>query len=491
MAKILKNHLLKATLAISLATTSISAHSQEDAMSFLRPLVIPLAAKEISLDPRLVLDQSALWVNRQLNCQLVRLEGSEVVRDAAEKIEFKTPTRIEIKLKPGISFTDGFPVKAEDITATFDFLKQSRKVHRNIFQWVKQIKSLSEGHISIELTKPIPQFLKILSSPTQPIYSRAFLARAEKNPKEWEFPVSCGGYALQEKTVDEKGRTVFLLEPVREKLHPIRFVLTGTSSLQTDEVKKYDLIGLPLSGSSPSLIQGYQIVELFDPYQIYFAINTQHSSWSSQEKRCQLLESINPHSVITSYHGDAEPAVDWFPRGVIGYVPAQSETKTQTVSTFKQPFCLALLGVSIPEPLRPVYTSLFKNIFSNLQSPIIYNTKAFGKAFLDLQCDGIVFGLKSGYLDGFEYLQFLVEPDANVTGWSAPGFVKKLKETQDVADPTQRAKFYRKIVEQINDACLARPLLTLPKRRVYYRASLEAPNIGKQALDQYYLGLVR
>lgn len=486
MAKILNT-----ILTVLTATLCSFAYSEEGPKSPLRALVIPLAASKASLDPRLVLDQSSLWINRQLNCQLVRHEGSEVVNDAAKKIEFKTPTEIEITLKNNVFFSDGSLVTAEDVAATFEFLKQARKVHRNIFQWVRQITTISSDRLRIALKKQTPQFLKTLGAPTQPIYSKNFLKRAEQNSDAWNSPISCGGYYIKEWTKDNRGRTVLALEPVREKLHPIRFLLTGTNNVPADDILQYDMIGLSVSGDSPILTQQYQVVELFDPYQIFFAINTKLLPWSTKEKRCRLLQSMDPEMLINAYNGAAEPSTDWFPRGIIGYVNTQAKILPQTPVTFEQPFCLAMLGVSIPEPLRPTYLSMLKNIFSDVQSKVIDNTKSFGRSFLNSKCDAIIFGLKSGYLDGYEYLQFFIEEEANVTGWSDPKFAKTVKESQDIADSLQRAKVYHQIVGRIDHECLARPLMTIPQKKVYYRKSLSFPDIGKYSLDGYYLGLVR
>ena len=66
MAKI-----LNAILVVLMMMPCSFAHSDA--------LVIRPAASKVSFDPRLVLDQSSLWINRQMNCQLVRHEGSEVV----------------------------------------------------------------------------------------------------------------------------------------------------------------------------------------------------------------------------------------------------------------------------------------------------------------------------------------------------------------------------------------------------------------------------
>jgi hypothetical protein len=64
-----------------------------------RTLIIPLVAKEISLDPRTVQDQSSLWISRHINCQLMRSSGRIPELEAAKEFRFITPTEIQVTLK--------------------------------------------------------------------------------------------------------------------------------------------------------------------------------------------------------------------------------------------------------------------------------------------------------------------------------------------------------------------------------------------------------
>ena len=65
---------------------------------------IPLHANKISLDPSTVQDFSSLWISRQINCQLVRIDNGILTMEAAKSIRYLSPTSIEIQLKPDIQF---------------------------------------------------------------------------------------------------------------------------------------------------------------------------------------------------------------------------------------------------------------------------------------------------------------------------------------------------------------------------------------------------
>src|SRR4051794_5858922 len=102
-------------------------------------LQIPVPAGTISLDPTAVQDQSSLWVSRQVNCQLVRLNQGSVLNEAVESYRYLSPSKIQMKLGKEYRFHDGSELRADDIIATFDYLRTSRGVLRNIFGWINQI----------------------------------------------------------------------------------------------------------------------------------------------------------------------------------------------------------------------------------------------------------------------------------------------------------------------------------------------------------------
>lgn len=59
-----------------------------------RELRITLQPSTISLDPGGVQDSQSLFVSRQVNCQLVRNQGSTYIFDGAESVKYITPLKI-------------------------------------------------------------------------------------------------------------------------------------------------------------------------------------------------------------------------------------------------------------------------------------------------------------------------------------------------------------------------------------------------------------
>ena len=145
-----------------------------------RVLNIPLHAAKVSLDPTGVQDRSTLWVSRQINCQLVRNQGGTLKPDLATTIKYLTPLKIAIGLNRRLHFQDGSSVTAKDVVASFNYLKHSRHVLINIFLWVKSIQAVGDSEVVFTLKKPIPQFLKVLSSPNYAIFKSSFIEKAKK-----------------------------------------------------------------------------------------------------------------------------------------------------------------------------------------------------------------------------------------------------------------------------------------------------------------------
>lgn len=102
-----------------------------------------------------------------------------------------------------------------------------------------------------------------------------------------------------------------------------------------------------------------------------------------------------------------------------------------------------------------------------------------------------MFALKSNYLDGYEFIDIFSNSDANFSSIHDERLTNKIKNSQYIADTHARSKEYRKIIREIENFCVIRPLLTIPMRTIYIRKTLSAPGIGLGPLNEYYLGNVR
>ncbi len=450
---------------------------------------IPLQRSKISLDPSHVQDISSLFVSRQINCQLARMQGSKFFLEAAKSVKYVSPLEIIVQIKENIYFNDGSPVNAEDVVASFEYVKKSRTVLRNIFLWVDKISIINEKTISFSLKNPAPKFLTVLSSPNYAIFKKSFLDKAKKDNQQWKNPVGCGGYKIG-KYDDNK----ISLIPVKKTV-PIVFYVNKRNQIHTDEINKYDIIGLNIIGNNDEL-KKFNLVEIFDPLQFYLGLNLNRKKWKNKLDRCSFLSKLNRQILLGSYGSMANLSNDFFPQGTFGYSGktnffANEEIKYKKIPAHKMnDFCLAYLSVSVPEEYRDAYIKMIKTVIPVNKTMLIVNSKKFGLEFSKKKCDAFVFALKSNYLDGYEYLNILANDDADFSGIGKNIFYKDIEESQNLTNPHEKIKKYREIVDRVEDACMVRPLITIPMRSIYVRKTINAPEIGLGPLNEYYLGNV-
>ena len=428
-------------------------------------LQIPLPAQTVSLDPTAVQDQSSLWVSRQVNCQLMRLKQGTVVPEAVENYQFLSPSLIRMNLRPDLSFHDGSEVTADDVLATFDTLKSSRAVLRNIFGWVKKIEKKGPKQILFHLNKPVPQFLKALSAPNYALFKKSFLDAAKKNPALWQKPMGCGRYQIS--SVDARSLS---LSPVRHAGLPLTFHFGSDRTFTEDELQSFDLLAFDFA-SKVSDKTKFKEAKLFDPYHLLLGLNSQLPQWADKKNRCDLFARLDKTKLLASYGTDAEDAKDVFPRGILGFSPlvdykTELNSRKGLSKAVTPQFCLAFLTVSVPRARWEPYTAMLTAPDRKVNVTAIEKPQHFGKQFQKMKCDGLVLGLKSNYLDGYEYLLLFSEESANFTGYWDKKLVADINSSQDIEDPQKKALTYQQIAQRLRDECLLFPLFTLPMKTV-------------------------
>ena len=177
-------------LALCAACSSRAPKANDDALV----LILPRDAEQ--LDPRFVSDPYGLRVSRLLFASLVTVNPRtlEVVPDLAESIETPTPTRYLVRLREGLRFSDGTPLTARDVAATFEGLvdPQLRSRYANNYRRIERITVLDPRTLHFELDAPHATFLTDLEIP---IVREQDARRRVATPEE-PFPVGAGPYRL-------------------------------------------------------------------------------------------------------------------------------------------------------------------------------------------------------------------------------------------------------------------------------------------------------
>lgn len=480
--------LVKVTLAVSIIIMN-SAFAKNDN----RPIRVTLQSSAITLDPGGIQDTQSILVSRQINCQLFRSEGATFVFDAAESAKYVSPLRLVLKLNKNAKFHDGTLVTAEDVLASLNYIKSSRSVFTNLFQWIKRIELTDKSTIVFVLKKPAPQFLKVLSSTNYSIYKHDFLNKAKINKAMWRFPEGCGGYR-----VSGYGDHTINLMPISNGL-PIEFVLKTKNQLTGDEAAQFDIVTLNVLGQEGAP-DGFTAVNMFDPTQYYIGLNARSSAWHSKAERCQFLSSLDVGKLVSKYGSPSIVSDDLIPRDTLGYSKNAKykqrideiarQTQVQGAKSKPHRFCLSYLTVSVQEKHKNEYIDMVNKVVPISEIRPISNVSHFGQKFVNSGCDAIFFGLGSNYFDGYEFLTVYEDNDANFTGIKDAWLSEQIKKSQMVGDADQRAKIYREIIHKIADLCVVMPLFTLPEKSIYVKNNIIAPGIGLVSFDEYYLGNV-
>jgi hypothetical protein len=455
-------------------------------------LRVTLQKSKITLDSGGIRDTQSSFISRQVDCELIRSQGSTYVLEAAESINYISPLKIRIKINDKVKFHDGSSIKADDVLASFDYIKKSKNVFNHFFNWIDKIYAVDDKTIELNLKKEAPQLLVVLSSSNYPIFKKEFLEKAKIDATLWKKPLGCGGYKITEFKNNE-----IKLMPISQGL-PIRFFLIDKNQIASKELSKYDIINLNILGKSQE-IKDFNLVELLSPKQLFIGLNSKSKLWKNKYERCSFLSKVNINKdTLKKYGKDLLPANDLLPKDTFGYskdanfneqlIKSAKKYKNPTSPLKEQSFCLSYLVVSVQEKQKKLYLDMFKQIYPNISLKPILNVKQFGKEFVDDNCDAIIFGLVASYFDGYEILTVFEDNKANFTGSINKKLVQKIINSQYISNSLSRANEYRDIINNIADLCVVKPIFTSSIKKVYIRKNLKTPGIGLTPLHQYFLG---
>jgi peptide/nickel transport system substrate-binding protein len=162
-------------------------------------LVVILPREPEQLDPRYVGDVVGLRLTRLIHAGLVRIDSLslEPVLDLAAAIDIEDDVRYRVRLRPGLRFSDGSTLDADDVVATYRALKDPRLKTRYAASTYKRVRSIEKrGQLEVlfELDAPHAPFITDLEIP---------VLRAEDamRPLDAEhLPLGAGAYRLVERT---------------------------------------------------------------------------------------------------------------------------------------------------------------------------------------------------------------------------------------------------------------------------------------------------
>lgn len=153
-----------------------------------------------TLDPIFTIQNADIWVMNNMNALLVRVnrDATDVEPDLAESWEISSDgLTYTFRLRDGLKFSDGSPIKASDAKFSLERLRDTEgSIMAGMFSVMKSVEAPDDRTVVITLTQPSAPFLAGLA-----MFAAAILPEHAVTEKGDEFgnePVGAGAFVLEE-----------------------------------------------------------------------------------------------------------------------------------------------------------------------------------------------------------------------------------------------------------------------------------------------------
>lgn len=285
-------------------------------------LVVMLPRDAEQLDPRFVGDPYGLRVTRLVFASLVTIDPRtlEVVPDLAEEVRAISPTEFHVRLKEGLSFSDGSPLDAEDVVATFEGVvdPELRSRYAHTYRRIAEIRVVDARTVVFTLDEPHATFLTDLELPIV----RSEDARRRIATPDDPRPVGAGPYRIARRSPG-----VLELRPNPHwhggvPIHPnVRLVV-----IRDDNTRALRMIAgqgdLALDSIPPLLLPMFEDDPSFEVRAapgistMYLGFQTDSPKLTDLRVREAIAHAIDRQLLIDAkYRGLAHLTDTWIPRG--------------------------------------------------------------------------------------------------------------------------------------------------------------------------------
>jgi len=285
-------------------------------------LVVMLPRDAEQLDPRFVGDPYGLRVSRLLFASLVTIDPRtlDVIPDLAESAVAESPTELLVRLRPGLRFSDGSTLDAEDVVATFEGVvdPKLRSRYAHAYRRIAEVRVIDPLTIRFVLTEAHATFLTDLELPIV----RAEDAHRRIATPEDPFPVGAGPYRL---THRERGVLELKANPFWHRGKPhyghLRLVV-----IRDDNTRALRMLAgegdLAIASIPPLLLPMFEDDDRFETRSapgistMYVGFNTRSSKLSDVRVRSAIAHAIDRALLVEAkYHGLARVRDTWIPEG--------------------------------------------------------------------------------------------------------------------------------------------------------------------------------
>jgi peptide/nickel transport system substrate-binding protein len=285
-------------------------------------LVVMLPRDAEQLDPRFVSDPYGLRISRLLFASLVTIDPRtlEVIPDLAESVTAASPTRFEVRLRDGLRFSDGSPLDARDVVATFEGVVDPslRSRYAHTYRRIAEMRVPDPRTIVFILREPHATFLTDLELP---IVRSEDAFRRVATPDS-PFPIGAGPFRLVKR---EPGVLELTANPHWHRGTPkypsLRFVV-----IRDDNTRALRMLAgqgdLAIASIPPLLLPLFRDDPRFETRRVagistmYLGFHTASSKLDDVRVRRAIGYAIDRDLLVRAkYDGLARVTDSWIPQG--------------------------------------------------------------------------------------------------------------------------------------------------------------------------------
>lgn len=283
-------------------------------------VLLPRDAEQ--LDPRFVADPYGLKITRLLFDSLITIDPRtlEVVPELAESFQWTSDTRLEVRLRPGLKFSDGSALDSDDVVATFEGVVDPElgSIYAGSYQRIQQVLATSPTELVFTLDAPHATFITDLEIPIV----REEDARRRIALEGEDAPVGSGAYVLAERRA---GRIVLEANPHWHGGEPAhaRVVLLAVRDDNTRALRMLAGAGdVAINAVPPLLIPMFEEDSDFVVSSApgvgtsYLGFNTESALLGDLRVRRAIAHAIDRETLVaTELEGRANLTESWIPAG--------------------------------------------------------------------------------------------------------------------------------------------------------------------------------
>ncbi|RZA26536.1 MAG: ABC transporter substrate-binding protein [Proteobacteria bacterium] len=153
-----------------------------------------------SFDPRQSADANSQYIEDLVHCSLMNFDpdGKAIPGLLVKAPSWLSPVQLELEVRGDVKFSDGSPVRTEDVVATYKTLMTNPALRRaSAFDGVEKFEMLGPGKIRITLKKPDASF------PTNLVVG--ILRESQMNEEKLDplLLKGCGTFQIKSQTINE------------------------------------------------------------------------------------------------------------------------------------------------------------------------------------------------------------------------------------------------------------------------------------------------